>query len=70
MGTDPSPSAAWKKSSKSDKENCVEVAMGTTGEPVLVRDSKASSESKSILAFTSATWSSFIQAVKGQAFDL
>jgi Domain of unknown function (DUF397) len=68
MGTASSPSAAWKKSSRSDKENCVEVAMGAAGKPVLVRDSKAPSES--MLAFNPATWFSFIQAVKGRNFDL
>jgi Domain of unknown function (DUF397) len=62
MEADTSAPVTWRKSSKSAAGNCVEVAV--TESAVRVRDSKAPGEGS--LAFSSATWASFIRAVKAQ----
>jgi hypothetical protein len=51
----------WRKSTASaDGPNCVQIA--STGHTVLVRDS--SDQSGSVLAFSSAQWSAFVERVQ------
>ncbi|MFI6129499.1 DUF397 domain-containing protein [Micromonospora sp. NPDC051141] len=56
----PSAPLIWRKSSRSDDGNCVEVA--DTDERILVRDSKDSAGP--MLRFAPDRWSTFTQAVR------
>ncbi|MEV4210154.1 DUF397 domain-containing protein [Micromonospora sp. NPDC049662] len=56
-----SPSTAWRKSSRSDDGNCVEVAYGSDG-AVGVRDSK--DVVGPILEFGSAAWNAFTDSIR------
>ncbi|MEU0129566.1 DUF397 domain-containing protein [Streptomyces sp. NPDC006289] len=67
MGTTPDPRiATWRKSSYSNGEggSCVEIADGFPG-LVPVRDSKA--PNGPALAFATAHWAQFVQALRGGA---
>ena len=56
----------WRKSSRSDHTNCVEVAPGLQGD-VVVRDSKDAGGP--VLRFTPAEWDAFLDGVKRGEFD-
>jgi hypothetical protein len=57
--------AAWRKSTWSAVENCVEVAFGDG--QVAVRDSK--DRSGPALIFSSHEWSAFLSGVRNGEFD-
>jgi hypothetical protein len=59
-------SAAWRKSSWSASNACVEVAF-VDGQ-VAVRDSK--DQTGPVLLFTSAEWTAFVSGVRDGEFDL
>jgi hypothetical protein len=64
---EPDPSdLEWRKSSKSDDSNCVEVAMTVT--QVLVRDSK--DRSGAMLAFSRLEWDAFIARTRQGEYRL
>lgn len=64
---DPSPPrGAWRKSTFSEPEECVEVAF--TDNAVLVRNSR--DRSGPVLAFTVAEWAAFVGGVRSGEFDL
>jgi hypothetical protein len=64
---EPDPSdLEWRKSSKSDDSNCVEVAMTVT--QVLVRDSK--DRSGTMLAFSRLEWDAFIARTRQGEYRL
>jgi hypothetical protein len=56
----------WKKSTRSTKDNCVEVAFIDGG--VGVRDSKDRSHGP-VLTFTAAEWEAFTGGVRDGEFD-
>lgn len=56
----------WRKSTRSNETNCVEVRVTTAGD-VLVRDSKNPLDG--LLEFDSAAWRGFVAAVKVGEFD-
>ncbi|MGW7091538.1 DUF397 domain-containing protein [Streptomyces sp. NPDC054874] len=60
--------SAWRKSSYSGGANadCLEVADGHATVPVPVRDSKAADGPA--VALSSASWSSFVTAIRGGEF--
>ncbi|WBB74049.1 DUF397 domain-containing protein [Micromonospora sp. WMMD1128] len=58
-------SLIWKKSTRSNEGNCVEVA--TPPQVVMVRDSK--DRQGPTLAFTSPSWTGFVQGLKSGTFD-
>ena len=55
----------WRKSSRSDDGNCVEVAL--THEPVLVRDSK--NTAGPVLRFAPEQWHAFMEGVRLGGFE-
>lgn len=55
----------WRKSRRSEKENCVEV--GYLGENAAVRDSK--NRAAGYLTLTPAQWSAFLIALKAGRYD-
>ncbi|MFG1675695.1 DUF397 domain-containing protein [Micromonospora sp. NPDC049282] len=55
----------WKKSTRSNEGNCVEVA--TPSQAVLVRDSK--DRQGSTLSFATDRWTGFVQGIKSGTFD-
>ncbi|GIH80421.1 DUF397 domain-containing protein [Planobispora longispora] len=59
--------AIWRKSSRSNLGNCVEVAR-LSGGLIGVRDSKAPEDAA--LVFTPAEWDAFVAGVKDGEFDL
>ena len=58
---------AWRKSSFSGINGCVEVAF--TGDRVAVRDSKDGGRGP-VLEFTSEEWRAFLAGARGREFDL
>ncbi|WFE32563.1 DUF397 domain-containing protein [Micromonospora sp. WMMD975] len=58
-------SLIWKKSTRSNEGNCVEVA--TPPQVVMVRDSK--DRQGPTLSFTSRRWTGFVQGLKSGTFD-
>lgn len=58
------PQYVWRKSTRSDDGNCVEVARAA--ESVLVRDSK--SNGGPILRFDSTQWHAFISEIHADGF--
>ncbi|MET8089271.1 DUF397 domain-containing protein [Micromonospora sp. NPDC005220] len=58
--------SAWRKSTRSDDGNCVEVANAVDG-TVGVRDSK--NDAGPILEFRSATWSAFTGGLRVGKFS-
>ncbi|MEV0000778.1 DUF397 domain-containing protein [Micromonospora sp. NPDC050980] len=61
--------AAWRKSSRSQTSNCVEVApLGTGPATMALRDSK--DPSGPVLLFNRAGWLGFIAGAKNGQFDL
>jgi Domain of unknown function (DUF397) len=58
-------SAAWRKSSHSGSNGCVEVAF--VGGQVAVRDSKTRN---AVLLFTPVQWQEFMGAIRNGRFDL
>lgn len=59
----------WRKSRRSDGgQNCVEVSDAVDGSAARVRDSK--DRSGPVLAFSGASWASFIAGAKAGTFDL
>ncbi|MFI7213837.1 DUF397 domain-containing protein [Micromonospora maritima] len=61
--------AAWRKSTRSQTSNCVEVApLGTGPATVALRDSK--DPSGPVLLFNRAGWLGFIAGAKNGRFDL
>jgi len=65
---DPSPVArAWQKSSHSNLNGCVEVAVEHGG-GVAVRNSR--DPQGPVLEFTADEWRAFLDGVKGGEFDL
>ena len=58
-------SAAWRKSTRSAQNNCVEVAF--LEDQVAVRDSKQ--QLRAVLLFTPTEWHAFLSGVKGGEFD-
>lgn len=60
--------AAWRKSTRSEVSNCVEVAFLGGGGHVAVRDSK--DPAGSALMFTALEWEAFIGGVKDGEFNL
>ncbi|MQA87624.1 MAG: DUF397 domain-containing protein [Streptosporangiales bacterium] len=60
-------SVRWRKSDRSATHNCVEVAP-LPRRLIGVRDSK--NKTGSILVFTSAEWSAFVNDVKNGSFDV
>jgi hypothetical protein len=63
----PGSGSSWRKSSASGSTNCVEVALGDTGEGVLVRNSR--SPEAGTLHFTPSEWEAFLAGVKLGEFD-
>ncbi|MFY1634036.1 DUF397 domain-containing protein [Solwaraspora sp. WMMB335] len=60
---------AWRKSSRSQSTNCVEVGpLAGASAPVLMRDSK--DRDGTVLSFDRATWRDFIDGAKDGEFDL
>lgn len=60
---------AWRKSSRSQSTNCVEVgSMVGHRAPVLMRDSK--DRTGPVLSFDRTTWRDFIDSAKDGEFDL
>lgn len=64
MSGSPSDSLTWRKSSKSQQNNCVEVAVQP--DAVFIRDSK--DRSGHVLQFSHDDWSAFLAAVKSGEF--
>ncbi|MFI5832513.1 MULTISPECIES: DUF397 domain-containing protein [Micromonospora] len=61
--------AAWRKSTRSQTSNCVEVApLGTGPATMALRDSK--DPSGPVLLFNRAGWLGFIAGAKNGQFDL
>ncbi|MDG4784982.1 DUF397 domain-containing protein [Micromonospora sp. WMMD1102] len=58
------PQYAWRKSTRSDDGNCVEVALAT--ESVLVRDSKTTGGPS--LRFDLTQWQTFISEIHAGSF--
>lgn len=60
---------AWRKSSRSQSTNCVEVGpLAGQHAPVLMRDSK--DRGGPVLSFDRDTWRDFIDSAKSGEFDL
>jgi hypothetical protein len=57
--------AAWRKSTRSGTNGCVEVAL--VDNQVAVRDSK--DRGGSVLVFTAHEWASFLRGVRAGEFD-
>ena len=55
----------WKKSTRSNEGNCVEVA--TPPEAVMVRDTK--DRQGPTLSFTADRWTGFVHAIRSGTFD-
>lgn len=62
----PSKFTHWRKSTRSDQGNCVEVAFAADG-TVGVRDSK--NPTGPVLQFTPAEWDAFTGGVRDGEFD-
>ncbi|WP_089155102.1 DUF397 domain-containing protein [Micromonospora sp. NBS 11-29] len=61
--------AAWRKSTRSQTSNCVEVApLGSGPATVALRDSK--DPSGPVLLFNRAGWAGFLAGTKDGQFDL
>ncbi|MFI6079082.1 DUF397 domain-containing protein [Actinoplanes sp. NPDC051343] len=60
--------SAWRKSTRSDEGNCVEVSPSDSGRHVGVRDTK--DRGGSILEFDLNSWKRFIEEVRAGRFDL
>ncbi len=58
--------AAWRKSTYSDTNGCVEVAF--VDSRVAVRDSKR--QDSPVLLFTGTEWEEFVAGVRDKEFDL
>jgi hypothetical protein len=58
----------WRKASRSDEGNCVEVAEAHDGRTVAVRDSKDADGP--MLEFSRSGWQTFIDDVRNGEFDL
>lgn len=68
LGVTASADLAWRKSTFSDDQDCVEVAQpGGTDGTTHVRDSK--SPAGPVLSFSAAEWSAFRQGVRAGEFD-
>lgn len=65
MTTQFNDQVVWRKSSRSDDGNCVEIA--DTHEPILVRDSKDSAGP--VLRFGPEQWRAFTRFVRGRGFS-
>ncbi|MDG4767752.1 DUF397 domain-containing protein [Solwaraspora sp. WMMD406] len=62
-------SPAWRKSSRSQSTNCVEVGpLAGDRAPVLMRDSK--NRTGPVLSFERTNWRDFIDSAKDGEFDL
>lgn len=59
---------AWRKSTFSNANGCVEVAFVHNGTRIAVRDSKH--RHGPVLMFTRAEWEAFLGGVRGGEFDL
>ena len=66
MTTDIPPSPAWKKSSRSNANGCVEVLIEQR--QIFVRDSK--DRLGPVLTFTPVEWEAFIGGARDGEFDL
>ncbi|PZF96407.1 DUF397 domain-containing protein [Micromonospora endophytica] len=55
----------WKKSTRSNAGDCVEVA--TPPQAVMIRDSK--DRQGPVLSFTADQWTGFVQRIKSGGFD-
>jgi uncharacterized protein DUF397 len=60
--------SAWRKSTRSDEGNCVEVSPSDDATHVGVRDSK--DEGGPVLEFDRKTWGTFLDGVRDGTFDL
>ncbi|GAB3815622.1 DUF397 domain-containing protein [Micromonospora zhanjiangensis] len=69
MNNDRLANAAWRKSTRSQTSNCVEIApLGTGSAPVALRDSK--DRNGPVLVFGRDGWLDFIAGTKAGEFDL
>ncbi|MEV4709603.1 DUF397 domain-containing protein [Actinoplanes sp. NPDC049316] len=58
----------WRKSTRSDEGNCVEVSPSESGTRVGVRDTK--DQGGPILEFDRGAWATFIDDVRAGHFDM